>query len=109
MFLLFIVIVIIVIDLGIVIIVVIIIVISLLLLLLLVAGTLNTGTVISKGDMQKVMNQHQNNQFAQDVPFMGGDEKSEDAKSDGTGIFDPGNVHSQVVFIYLPCADIPYL
>lgn len=96
MFLLFIVIVIIVIDLGIVIIVVIIIVISLLLLLLLVAGTLNTGTVISKGDMQKVMNQHQNNQFAQDVPFMGGDEKSEDAKSDGTGIFDPGNVHSQV-------------
>ncbi len=108
MFLLFIVIVI-VIDLGIVIIVVIIIVISLLLLLLLVAGTLNTGTVISKGDMQKVMNQHQNNQFAQDVPFMGGDEKSEDAKSDGTGIFDPGNVHSQVVFIYLPCADIPYL
>ena len=105
----FIVIVIIVIDLGIVIIVVIIIVISLLLLLLLVAGTLNTGTVISKGDMQKVMNQHQNNQFAQDVPFMGGDEKSEDAKSDGTGIFDPGNVHSQVVFIYLPCADIPYL
>lgn len=109
MFLLFIVIVIIVIDLGIVIIVVIIIVISLLLLLLVVAGTLNTGTVISKGDMQKVMNQHQNNQFAQDVPFMGGDEKSEDAKSDGTGIFDPGNVHSQVVFIYLPCADIPYL
>ncbi len=56
--------------------------------------------------MQKVMNQHQNNQFAQDVPFMGGDEKSEDAKSDGTGIFDPGNVHSQVSFICLPCSDI---
>ena len=53
--------------------------------------------------MQKVMNQHQNNQFAQDVPFMGGDEKSEDARSDGTGIFDPGNVHSQVFFfICLP-------
>ncbi|DBA77107.1 hypothetical protein WJX77_005031 [Trebouxia sp. C0004] len=61
------------------------------------SSTLNTGTVISKGDMQKVMNQHQNNQFAQDVPFMGGDEQSEDAKSDSTGIFDPGNVHSQNV------------
>ncbi len=59
--------------------------------------------------MQKVMNQHQNNQFAQDVPFMGGDEKSEDAKSDGTGMFDPGNVHSQVLFSCLPCSDIPYL
>jgi len=59
--------------------------------------------------MQKVMNQHQNNQFAQDVPFMGGDEKSEDAKSDGTGIFDPGNVHSQVLFICLPRSCIPNL
>ena len=49
--------------------------------------------------MQKVMNQHQNNQFAQDVPFVKGDEKSEDAKSDSTGIFDPGNVHSQVLFM----------
>ena len=64
----------------------------------LAAGTLNTGTVISQGDMQKVMNQHQNNQFAQDVPFMGGDNESNDAKSDGTGVFDPGNVHSQVPF-----------
>ncbi len=59
------------------------------------AGTLNTGTVISKGDMQKVMNQHQNNQFAQDVPFMGAEDKADDGKSDGTGVFDPGNVHSQ--------------
>ena len=45
--------------------------------------------------MQKVMNQHQHNQFAQDVPFMGGDDSSQE-QQEGTGIMDPGNVHSQV-------------
>lgn len=60
--------------------------------------------MIDKGDMQKVMNQHQKNQFAQDVPFMKGDTKSEDDKSDGTGVFDPGNVHSQVPLTFLTSA-----
>ena len=61
------------------------------------AGTLNTGVVVSKGDMEKVMNQHQSNQFAQDVPFMGGDEdETKDGNRAGTGVFEPGNVHSQV-------------
>lgn len=45
--------------------------------------------------MQKVLNRHQNNQFAQDVPFMGGDDSNQES-SEGTGMFDPGNVHSQV-------------
>ena len=62
---------------------------------ILTLGTMHTGTVISKGDMQKVLNQHQNNQFAQDVPFMGGDDSNQES-SGGTGMFDPGNVHSQV-------------
>ncbi|KAL3141541.1 Son of sevenless 1, variant 2 [Trebouxia sp. C0010 RCD-2024] len=51
------------------------------------------STVVSKGDMQKVLNQHQNNQFAQDVPFMGGDTDKE--SGGGSSNFDPGNVHSQ--------------
>ena len=58
------------------------------------SGTIHTGTVVSKGDMQKVINQHQNNQFAQDVPFMGGDTDKDSGV--GSGIFHPGNVHSQV-------------
>ncbi|KAL3155128.1 Son of sevenless 1, variant 2 [Trebouxia sp. C0009 RCD-2024] len=56
-------------------------------------STIHTGTVVSKGDMQKVLNQHQNNQFAQDVPFMGGDTDKESGGN--SGVFDPGNVHSQ--------------
>ena len=60
------------------------------------AGTVHTGTVVSRGDMQKVLNQHQNNQFAQDVPFMGGDDTDKGTGSGGTGLFDPGNVHAQV-------------
>ena len=55
-----------------------------------------TGTVISRANMQKVMNQHQNNQFAQDVPFMGGDDTDQGPGNSGTGVFDPGNVHAQV-------------
>lgn len=69
------------------------------------AGTMNAGTVIDKGDMQRVMDQHQKNQFAQDVPFIKGDTKSEDDKSDGTGVFDPGNVHSQVSLTVATSAD----
>ena len=63
---------------------------------LLTAGRLSTGTVIGKGDMQQVMTQHQNNQSAQDVPFMREDKDSSgDEQAEGTGIFDPGH-HSQV-------------
>ena len=62
------------------------------------SGTMHTGVVVSRGDMQKVMNQHQNNQFAQDVPFMGGDDADKGSGNAGTGVFDPGNVHSQVPF-----------
>ena len=55
------------------------------------------GTVVSRGNMQRVMTQHQNNQFAQDVPFMGGDDYTDKGpEAVGTGIFNPGNVHAQV-------------
>lgn len=60
---------------------------------------MHTGMVVSRGDMQKVMNQHQNNQFAQDVPFMGGDDADKGSGNAGTGVFDPGNIHSQVPFV----------
>lgn len=47
-----------------------------------------------------MLNQHHDNQFAEDVPFMGGEgsdntqDKGKQGAS-GTGLADPGNVHTQ--------------
>lgn len=64
------------------------------------AGSVHTGRVINKKDEQRVLDQHHDNQFAEDVPFMGvdGTKKAQDRGkegSSGTGLSDPGNVHSQ--------------
>lgn len=63
-------------------------------------GSVNTGKVINKKDEQKVLDQHHDNQFAEDIPFMGGEgsgngQNGKKQGASGTGLSDPGNVHTQ--------------
>ena len=63
-------------------------------------GSVDTGKVINKKDEQKVLDQHHDNQFAEDIPFMGGEgtgngQNGKKKGASGTGLSDPGNVHTQ--------------
>ena len=71
-------------------------------------GSVNTGKVINKKDEQKVLDQHHDNQFAEDIPFMGGEGtgSGQDGKkqgASGTGLSDPGNVHTQASMRLTTC------